>query len=41
MGDIQNELGSLIEEVPTIQASKVTYRPTIGRMFACSVGKSK
>ena len=38
MEDIKNELGSLTEEVPTIWGSKVTDRPTIGRILACSVG---
>ena len=41
MEDTQNELGSFIEESPTIWVSQVTDIPTIGGIFACIVGYSK
>ena len=41
MEDTQNELCSFIEEVPRIRVSQVTDIPTIGGIFACSVGYYK
>ena len=41
MEETQNMLGSFIEEVPTIWASQVTDRPTMGGIFVCIVGYSK